>query len=512
MMQKNKPLLLLAGSVLLLTLAACLRDQPDIIVVTATFQPPTHSNLNTSFATPTMMPSVLNTTAIALSERTYVVQAGDTLSGIAIANGVSLNTLLALNSLVNPNALEVGQVILIPSPPSIVGSNFPILPDSRFVRATSGALFDVRGFIERQTGFARTATDTVGDKLLTAWQVIAQVSTEYSVDPRVLIAILEYRAGWLSNPAPIEQLKAYPLGAPASPFGFDRNGLYRQLAWASDQLNAGYYRHRQGLPIEIGFDDGTRIGIAPNLNSGSVAVQYMLSQFSNSVVWEREVAPEGIYATYARLFGDPFTDQILPLIPNGLVQPALTFPFPKGETWFFTGGPHGGWGSGSAWAAIDFAPPDDLNTVTSSCYVSSFFATAVAAGVIVRSEEGSVVLDLDSDGNEGTGWTILYLHIATQDRVAVGTSVNVGDRIGRPSCEGGVSTGTHIHVARRYNGEWIPVNCATCANATQLPPMTMDAWIVHGYTNQEYQGYMLRDDEQRVADQGRDNPLNRVSW
>ncbi len=23
------------------------------------------------------------------------------------------------------------------------------------------------------------------------------------------------------------------------------------------------------------------------------------------------------------------------------------------------------------------------------------------------------------------------------------------------SCEGGVSTGTHVHIARKYNGEWI---------------------------------------------------------
>ena len=30
-----------------------------------------------------------------------------------------------------------------------------------------------------------------------------------------------------------------------------------------------------------------------------------------------------------------------------------------------------------------------------------------------------------------------------------------GDPIGLPSCEGGRATGSHVHIARKYNGEWI---------------------------------------------------------
>jgi len=79
----------------------------------------------------------------------------------------------------------------------------------------------------------------------------------------------------------------------------------------------------------------------------------------------------------------------------------------------------------------------------------------MAPGVIVRAENGAVIQDLDGDGLENTGWNIFYMHIATKDRVAVGTRVETGDPIGHASCEGGVSTGTHTHVARKYNGEWI---------------------------------------------------------
>jgi murein DD-endopeptidase MepM/ murein hydrolase activator NlpD len=140
--------------------------------------------------------------------------------------------------------------------------------------------------------------------------------------------------------------------------------------------------------------------------------------------------------------------------------------------------------------------------VTSSCYVSQFFATAVAPGVIARTAEGVVILDLDGDGDESTGWTILYLHMAAQDRVQAGTVVQAGDKIGHPSCEGGVSTGTHMHIARRYNGEWIPVSCNdACAPGIVRPALVMSGWTFYGLPDQLYQGGMLKQGDRRVADQ-----------
>lgn len=66
------------------------------------------------------------------------------------------------------------------------------------------------------------------------------------------------------------------------------------------------------------------------------------------------------------------------------------------------------------------------------------------------------MLDLDGDGDEHTGWVILYLHLGKTEQIQPGMLVKTGDPIGHPSCEGGSATGTHIHIARKYNGEWIP--------------------------------------------------------
>jgi hypothetical protein len=66
-----------------------------------------------------------------------------------------------------------------------------------------------------------------------------------------------------------------------------------------------------------------------------------------------------------------------------------------------------------------------------------------------------VIEDLDGDGDESTGWVIMYMHIATLDRVELGTYLDTNDKVGHPSCEGGIAGGTHLHIARKFNGEWM---------------------------------------------------------
>ena len=51
------------------------------------------------------------------------------------------------------------------------------------------------------------------------------------------------------------------------------------------------------------------------------------------------------------------------------------------------------------------------------------FAVAVADGVVARIDPGTVMLDLDGDGDERTGWVILYLHVAEEGRVKLGDLV-----------------------------------------------------------------------------------------
>jgi hypothetical protein len=95
-----------------------------------------------------------------------------------------------------------------------------------------------------------------------------------------------------------------------------------------------------------------------------------------------------------------------------------------------------------------------------------------------------VITDLDGDDFVQNGWSVLYLHVATKDRIKSGNFVTAGDRIGHPSCEGGVSSGTHLHIARRYNGMWI--------SADGEIPFDLDGWSSTG-SGAEYDGFLVKD-------------------
>ncbi len=58
----------------------------------------------------------------------YVVREGDTLSGIAYAFGVSIDTLLEANDLADPNLLHPGQTLLIPVPTPRLDTATPAMP------------------------------------------------------------------------------------------------------------------------------------------------------------------------------------------------------------------------------------------------------------------------------------------------------------------------------------------------------------------------------------------------
>jgi murein DD-endopeptidase MepM/ murein hydrolase activator NlpD len=243
--------------------------------------------------------------------------------------------------------------------------------------------------------------------------------------------------------------------------------------------------------------DGTILLSAPTINAGTAGVQHFFSTLLEREEWDHAVSDGGLFAIYYALFGNPFGYAIEPIIPDNLIQPPMQLPFGKGEEWSFTGGPHSGWGDGSAWAALDFAPPGDAL----GCVDSDAWVVAVADGLIMRAGNGAVIQDLDGDGLEQTGWVVLYMHIESRDRVEPGTYIRAGEHVGYPSCEGGISSGTHVHLARRYNGEWVP--------ADQTIPFVLDRWVSIG-TGEQYDGYLERGRKQVEAYAG-SSPKNAIT-
>jgi len=406
----------------------------------------------------------------------YQVQAGDTLGRIADRFGISVDHILMENELVNPNILEIGQVLSIPAPQlQEKGTNFKIIPDSELVNSPVNILFDIEAFVSQQGGFLSSYKESIDEESFSGSQIVTRVASDFSLNPRLLLAVLEYQSKWVTSLNPSKNTREYPIGY-QDPL---RKGLYRQLAWAANNLNRGYYLWRvDGIATWI-LPDGSIFPIDPTINAGTAGIQQMFANLYGRELWDKAVSIDGLYMTYNEMFGYPFDYTVEPLMPVDLEQPELQLPFADGEVWAFTGGPHGAWGDGSAWGALDFAPPGDAV----GCVTSNSWVLAVADGLVTRSDYGAVILDLDGDGFEQTGWVILYMHIETRDRVEEGVFLKAGDRIGHPSCEGGISSGTHVHLARRYNGEWIP--------ADQAMPFILDGWVSRG-AGIEYDGYLER--------------------
>ena len=436
--------------------------------------PPTR-NPNLPFATPTAdVPHALPTLRQNASQ--YTVQSGDTLGDIARKYGISLETLEQANGINDPDLIAVGQTLNVPQPiPGQTGASFKIIPDSELVYGPASAQFDVAAYIQNKNGYLASYTEAVNDQPMTGAQIVVQIAQDYSVNPRLLLALIEYRSHWVMQPNPDPSTLDYPLGF-SDP---NHAGLYHQLGWAANELNRGFYLWNENAVANwVLAGDGSNVPIDPTINAGTAGLQSFFAQEDDRGTWDTDVNASGLFQTYSFLFGSPFDFAIEPLIPPGLTQPTLHLPFEPGVIWAFTGGPHASWDSGSNWGALDFAPSD-----VQGCATASEWETAAADGWIVRAGNGAVIEDLDNDGFEQTGWDILYMHVAAQDRVEAGTYVYVGDRIGHPSCEGGDANASHLHIVRKYNGEWI----ATDGNL----PFILDGWIASG-TGTEYDGYLKR--------------------
>lgn len=408
----------------------------------------------------------------------YYAQSGDTL--ITLANRFSVNPfeIVSPETIPEEGLIAPGQMLMIPNRLVRTTPNIRILPDSEVVLSPTALDFNTEAWVEAINGYLTSHTEYLQIQgISTGGEIVEIVSLNQSINPRLLLAIVEYNGGWvLGRPGSFTE-ESYPAGY----INVDYDTLNSQLNWASNEIMKGYYGWRAGTLTELTFKNGSSMRLAPDLNAGTVGLMYYFAQIYTVDQWNAAIHPDtGFAAQYATMFGDPWARDALlgSLLPAGLVQPELRLPFFGAEVWAYTGGPHGAWSADGAQAAIDFAP----SSVAHGCASSDLWVTAMAPGLIARLENGVMMLDLDGDGREQTGWVIFYLHLDPKPGLIEGRWVEQGELLGHPSCEGGRATGTHIHIARKFNGEWILADGPV--------PFVLDGWrTVAG--EDPYEGFLV---------------------
>lgn len=444
---------------------------------TATSQPaeatpsptPTRTPLPaTATPTPTAVPPMMTPTPAVLPtpvQAYYEVQAGDTLLAIALRHDITLEQLCALNGLDPDQPIRVGQRLIVPSKITYVLPEAFLLPDSEVVYGRAYVGWDTKAFVERKGGYLAQYTE--GE--MSGAEIIDAAAEKYRVGPRVLLAVMEMASGWVTHAEPFSP---YPFGVPDD----GPPNLSWQTAWAAKQLMRGYYGQLEGRRDWVTLDNGMQARLYPGSNPGTAAVANVLASISPAESFPALLQATEFQDTYRRLFGDVVGGAVLP--PDG-EQPYLELPFPEQELWYFTGGPHGGYGDDiSGWAALDFAPP-----IPRGCWTAPEPVRSVGWGIVAKSGPGEVWVDMDGDGDIRTGWVIYYLHIASEGKVQEGTIVQPGDVIGYPSCEGGVSEASHLHIARLYDGQWMP--------ALGPIPFQLGNWVVADSDGSSYDGTLL---------------------
>ena len=156
----------------------------------------------------------------------YIVQPRDSLHQIAQSFLVSVDAIVDANEIDQPDLLEVGQVLTIPAPkPEGTGPGLKIIPDSELIYGPVSGDFRLAEFVHQKGGYLSGYREEVGDRQMSGVKIVERIAQEFSVNPRLLLAVLEFQSGWVTNADPDPATLDYPIGVAVE----WRQGLYSKL-------------------------------------------------------------------------------------------------------------------------------------------------------------------------------------------------------------------------------------------------------------------------------------------
>lgn len=337
----------------------------------------------------------------------------------------------------------------------------PVASDSffdpqRFSYAPDFYQPEIQAFLDVQPGPLKDVRFQIGDRSQPFAEVLVGMSNLYSINPQIMLALLEQQSGLLSTAEPSQEQLAWALGFRGE--NERHRGLYSQFRWGIITLRHALRDYGLGwqtgeLP-DLKFADDSRMEVSLD--------EWSLPRYAVARVLAPTTTPEQLparldafLATYTRLFDDPRT------VPDDWPEPSapfLSLPMerPHRVTSFFdhntpflhqNGALTAFWGNTEALLSYDghtgwdyaMRPPDPVLAAAEGRVV---FAGNSDDGC--RTPARGVIID------HGNGYRTLYWHLHTLD-VEAGQQVERGAQVGIAGATG-CAFGPHLHLQVQYLG------------------------------------------------------------
>ncbi len=200
-----------------------LRLHPPLEVAVRGFGDHAHSHRSA----PTPNPTIL-----------YYSQSGDWLPAVAKRFGVEVSEITSPKVLPQTGMLDTGTLLMIPDRRDAAAQYVPaiqMIPDNEVVLSATSLDLDVPTYVKDAGGYLSTYREYLKS---TGWTsgsgVIERIAYENSVNPRLLLALLDYEARWVRGTPENKFRTDYPFGHE----NYHNKGMYLQLSWGSEQLDS----------------------------------------------------------------------------------------------------------------------------------------------------------------------------------------------------------------------------------------------------------------------------------
>lgn len=325
----------------------------------------------------------------------------------------------------------------------------PFFDEGRFVYEPGFYVPQLQAYLDSQPGQLKKLAFQVGDRRHSFAEVLIGQSSYFSVNPKVLLALLELQGQLLSTASPSSDQVGWAVGYRGE--NGIRRGLAAQVRWAVRQIQ--YAKRDYASYVPLTYHDNSSMPPPPSMSMSEYAIARVLAPTTTP-----DRLPDLLrrfLETYTRLFDDPRSPPQGWPLPS---QPFLSRPMERTAqvTSFFDHnapflGQNGSiltyWGR----AETDIAFAYDGHDGWDYAMQPPDLALAAAPGEVVFAGNAddncatrAVVID------HGNGYRTLYWHLHRID-------VTIGQRVERSQAVGvigasGCATGPHLHFGVQFLG------------------------------------------------------------